>query len=59
LHSEVETLDRIKILRDLRRGEFDVLIGINLLAKDWTFRKCRCGDFWMPIRKDFCGATHR
>jgi len=30
LHSEVETLDRIKILRDLRRGEFDVLIGINL-----------------------------
>jgi len=34
LHSEVETLDRIKILRDLRRGEFDVLIGINLLLED-------------------------
>ncbi|GAC1684620.1 MAG: excinuclease ABC subunit UvrB [Candidatus Acidiferrum sp.] len=33
LHSEVETLDRIKILRDLRRGEFDVLIGINLLRE--------------------------
>ena len=33
LHSEVETLDRIRILRDLRRGEFDVLIGINLLRE--------------------------
>ena len=33
LHSEVETLDRIKILRGLRRGEFDVLIGINLLPE--------------------------
>src|SRR5467141_1741254 len=33
LHSEVETLDRIKILRDLRCGEFDVLIGINLLRE--------------------------
>ncbi len=33
LHSEVETLDRIKILRDLRLGEFDVLVGINLLRE--------------------------
>src|SRR5882757_8879041 len=33
LHAEVETLDRVKILRDLRRGEFDVLIGINLLRE--------------------------
>jgi len=33
LHSEVETLERIKILRGLRRGEFDVLIGINLLRE--------------------------
>jgi len=33
LHSEIETLDRIKILRDLRRGEYDVLIGINLLRE--------------------------
>jgi excinuclease ABC subunit B len=33
LHSEVSTLDRLKILRDLRRGEFDVLIGINLLRE--------------------------
>jgi excinuclease ABC subunit B len=33
LHSEVETLERIRILRDLRRGEFDVLVGINLLRE--------------------------
>src|SRR5204863_1717847 len=33
LHSEVSTLDRITILRDLRRGEFDVLIGVNLLRE--------------------------
>src|ERR1700688_1919349 len=33
LHSEVSTLDRMRILRDLRRGEHDVLIGINLLRE--------------------------
>ena len=33
LHSEIETLERVKILRDLRKGEFDVLIGINLLRE--------------------------
>jgi excinuclease ABC subunit B len=33
LHSEISTLDRVKILRDLRRGEFDALIGVNLLRE--------------------------
>ncbi len=33
LHSDVDTLDRIALLRDLRRGEFDVLVGINLLRE--------------------------
>ncbi len=33
LHSDIETLERIQILRDLRRGEFDVLVGINLLRE--------------------------
>jgi excinuclease ABC subunit B len=33
LHSEVATLDRVKILRDLRRGVYDVLIGVNLLRE--------------------------
>lgn len=33
LHSDIDTLERIRILRDLRRGEFDVLVGINLLRE--------------------------
>jgi len=33
LHSDIETLDRTDILRDLRKGEFDILIGINLLRE--------------------------
>ncbi len=33
LHSEIDTLERVEIIRDLRRGEFDVLVGINLLRE--------------------------
>jgi excinuclease ABC subunit B len=33
LHSDIETLERVSILRDLRKGEFDVLVGINLLRE--------------------------
>ncbi|MFV0388243.1 MAG: excinuclease ABC subunit UvrB [Pyrinomonadaceae bacterium] len=33
LHSDIHTLERIKVLRDLRKGEFDVLVGINLLRE--------------------------
>ena len=33
LHSEIDTLERIEILRDLRRGNFDVLVGVNLLRE--------------------------
>src|SRR5687767_13907424 len=33
LHSDIDTLERIQILRDLRKGEFDVLVGINLLRE--------------------------
>ena len=33
LHSEIDTLERIEILRDLRLGKFDVLVGINLLRE--------------------------
>jgi excinuclease ABC subunit B len=33
MHSEIDTLERVRILRDLRRGEFDTLIGINLLRE--------------------------
>jgi excinuclease ABC subunit B len=33
MHSEIETLERVKILADLRKGEYDVLVGINLLRE--------------------------
>jgi len=33
LHSDIETLERVNVIRDLRRGEFDVLVGINLLRE--------------------------
>ncbi len=42
LHSEVETLERIEILRDLRLGEFDVLIGVNLLREGLDLPEVSC-----------------
>ena len=33
MHSDIDTLDRIEIIKDLRSGEFDVLVGINLLRE--------------------------
>src|SRR5438309_11854946 len=33
IHSDIETIERVDIIRDLRRGEFDVLVGINLLRE--------------------------
>ncbi len=33
LHSEIDTVERVEIIRDLRLGEFDVLVGINLLRE--------------------------
>jgi excinuclease ABC subunit B len=33
MHSEIETLERVKLLAGLRKGEYDVLIGINLLRE--------------------------
>ncbi len=41
IHSDVETLDRIEILQDLRRGEFDVLVGINLLREGIDIPECK------------------
>ena len=41
LHSDVDTLERIEIIRDLRRGGFDVLVGINLLREGLDIPECR------------------
>ncbi len=40
LHSDIDTLERIEILRDLRLGEFDVLVGINLLREGLDIPEC-------------------
>jgi excinuclease ABC subunit B len=41
IHSDVETLERIEIMQDLRRGEFDVLVGINLLREGLDIPECQ------------------
>ncbi|MGI9461206.1 MAG: excinuclease ABC subunit UvrB [Alphaproteobacteria bacterium] len=40
LHSDIETLERIEIIRDLRNGDFDVLVGINLLREGLDIPEC-------------------
>ncbi len=40
LHSDVETLERIEIIRDLRLGKFDVLVGVNLLREGLDIPEC-------------------
>ncbi|MCH5682924.1 hypothetical protein LWM68_00690 [Niabella sp. W65] len=39
IHSEVDTLERVEILRQLRLGEIDVLVGVNLLERGWIYPK--------------------
>ena len=58
LHSEVDTLERIKIIRELRLGEYDVLVGVNLLregsrpARGIAGRDPRCRQGGLPARPD-------
>ena len=40
LHSDIDTLERIEIIRDLRLGKFDVLVGINLLREGLDIPEC-------------------
>ena len=51
LHSDIHTLERMDIIQDLRKGAFDVLVGINLLREGWTSRKYPWWPFSMPTRK--------
>ena len=37
IHSDIDTLERVEIMQDLRKGLFDVLIGVNLLRKDLIY----------------------
>ncbi|MFN8164854.1 MAG: excinuclease ABC subunit UvrB [Bacteroidia bacterium] len=53
IHSEVDTLERVELLRDLRLGNFDVLIGINLLREGLDLPEVSLVAFLMPTKKDF------
>ena len=57
LHADIDTVERVEIIRDLRLGQFDVLVGINLLRKGWICRKCRWWRFSTPTRRVFCVPT--
>jgi excinuclease ABC subunit B len=59
LHSEIQTLERIKILRDLRFGTFDVLVGINLLVKGWICPRYRWSRFSTRTRKASSDRSNR
>jgi excinuclease ABC subunit B len=54
LHSEVDTLRRVELLRQLRLGDYDVLVGINLLREGSTCPRCRWWRSSTPTRKGSC-----
>ena len=51
LHSDIETVERSEILRDLRLGQFDVLVGINLLREGLDIQRFPWWQFWMQTRR--------
>ncbi|MDD0858167.1 helicase-related protein [Arthrobacter alpinus] len=59
LHSDVDTLRRVELLRELRMGVFDVLVGINLLREGLTCRKFPWSASSTPTRKASCAPPHR
>lgn len=56
LHSDIATIDRAEIIRDLRAGEFDVLVASTSCAKGLICRKFPLWLSWMLIRKGSCAA---
>ncbi len=54
MHSDIETLERIEIIRDLRLGAFDVLIGINLLREGLDIPECALVAILDATRKASC-----
>ena len=53
LHSDIDTLERPEIIRDMRLDVFDVLVGINLLREGLDIPEITWWQFWMRIRKRF------
>ena len=59
LHSEVDTLRRVELLRELRIGEFDVLVGINLLGRGSTCPRFLWSASWTRTRRGSCARARR
>jgi Helicase subunit of the DNA excision repair complex len=59
LHSDIDAIERVEILRGLRAAEFDILVGINLLREGSIYPRFRWCAFWTRTRKDFCAARLR
>lgn len=59
MHSDIDTVERIEIIRDLRLGAFDVLVGINLLRKASTSPRSRWSPSWTRTRKGSCAPKPR
>jgi len=57
LHSDIDTIERVEILRDLRRGEFDVLVGINLLREGLDIPEVRLVAILDADKEGFLRAT--
>lgn len=54
LHSDIDTLERSEIIRDMRLDVFDVLVGINLLREGLDIPELRLLQFWMQIKRASC-----
>ena len=59
MHHDIDTVERMEIVRDLRLGEFDVLVGINLLREGLDIPEVSLVRFWTPTRRAFCEARAR
>ena len=59
LHSDVDTVERVEIIRDLRLGEFDVLVGINLLREGLDMPEVSLIAILTLIKKASCARTVR
>lgn len=59
LHSEIKTLERIEIIRDLRLGKHDVLVGINLLREGLDIPEVSLVAILDADKEGFCGPNAR
>ena len=58
LHSDIDTVERMEIIRDLRLGEFDVLVGINLLREGLDIPECSMVAILDADREGFLDLEH-